>query len=96
MILKPITITAVILISLWGYTASLAQETLPADNPKYKTAHQVFEELGRAMGDSRTRPNLLLVSAEEESTMQVAWFDPRRHSIYLEERAYDLCNAAGA
>lgn len=59
---------------------------------KYQTAHRVFERLIRARGDFRQEPPLLVM---ENGERYMAWMEPDKGRIGLEEKAFDLCMRTG-
>ena len=75
--------------------ATSVQPACALAKAKALTAQRVFADLVRAMGDGRTPPELIMVPEGSKTAMQVAFFDPGRNTISLEERAYDLCIAQG-
>jgi len=60
-------------------------------HPKYATARKVFDDLVRAIGDDRTRPDLRLLPQRETGRSRGVWFAPDQNLVTLEEQAYDLC-----
>ena len=73
-----------------------AQQSLPLEHPKYRTVKRVFDDLVRAIGDGRTKPALYMQPLHSRARMKVAWFEPRKTAIGIEERVYDLCVTLGA
>ena len=88
-------VLAVSTLLLCADAPARAQQSLPRSHPKYKTARKVFDDLVRAIGDGRTSPELRLQPNNVSSSMQVAWFTPKKNTLALEERVYDLCVALG-
>ena len=72
------------------------QKELPRTHPKYKTAKGVFDRLVRSIGDGRTKPRFFVRPSDVPGRMRVAWFDPKKNAIGLEEDTYDLCVSLGA
>lgn len=64
-----------------------------ARNYKYENAKAVFEKLVRARGDFRQPVPAFEMNDGE---LYIAWMNPRKLSIGLEEKAYDLCMSMGA
>jgi tetratricopeptide (TPR) repeat protein len=60
---------------------------------KYQTARRVFDRLVQARGDFRQPAPVLVMETGER---YVAWMDPGKGLIGLEEKAFDLCMAMGA
>ena len=83
---------AVVLLSACA-TGAYAEEFLPAANQKVKAAQQVYDQLTRSIGDSRTPPELRIVKGKA-ATFDVALFFPGRHAIYIEEQFYDVVQSA--
>lgn len=88
-------------------TASLihAADSLPAENPKYRVAKKIYDDIARAFGDGRLPPRLVLSPEGVEQRLIVAWSDPgnggdigitgslgdaQEGYIAVEERVYDL------
>jgi tetratricopeptide (TPR) repeat protein len=63
---------------------------------KEKTVRQVYARIVRAIGDARPAPTLHFLADSLAPANRVAWFDPATKSISLEEKAFDICRAAGA
>jgi len=68
---------------------ALADEYLPRTNPKFKQAEEVYRSLIRAVGDSRTPPELRMVRGKS-SVFDIAMFAPKQHRVLIEERFMDL------
>lgn len=83
--------TQALILILWAAGSTVAA-TL---QDKQAVAEQVYADLVAAVGDARTAPALRLTSGGNRG-VQVAWFSPREHVIYLEERTYDVCANQGA
>ena len=83
------------IIALCLLTSPYAQESLPDNHPKYRTADKVFDDLVRAIGDGRTRPTLRLLPRDSRDHMQVAWFVSQHNEVTVEERVYDLFASSG-
>lgn len=65
----------------------------PVPDYKYAVARQVFDALVEAKGNhAMQRPDLVMARSE----LFVAWMDPKRVAIGLEEKAYDVCAGFGA
>jgi tetratricopeptide (TPR) repeat protein len=65
----------------------------PGRSHKYRVARAVFDELLSARGDLRLpAPELVLNDGEQF----IAWMEPERAAIGLEEKAYDVCAGFGA
>ncbi len=64
----------------------------PASSYKYDVALTVFNKLLRARGDARQQAPVLVMNNGER---YVAWMDPSRVRIGLEEKAYDICTQMG-
>jgi len=58
---------------------------------KQVTTQKVFDDLVRAIGDGRTRPDLRLLGRLETGRSRGVWYSPDRNVVTLEEQAYDLC-----
>ena len=86
----------VLLVGLVGPHLCQAQPTLKADHPKFRATKQVFDDIVEAVGDGRTPPQLRLLPRDINSRIQVAWFAPGPHVLFIEERVYDLCAELGA
>ena len=65
---------------------------LPAPNPKYEHAKQIFERLIEARGDKSMKAPELLWTVEAASG---AYYMPGTNQITLEEKAYEVCTALG-
>jgi hypothetical protein len=83
---------ALAVIALCAFACRPAQADLPQSHPKFRTVHQVFDDLVRAVGDGRPPPTLQLQATGPRSPL-VASFVPQRHTLHLAERAYSLCGA---
>src|SRR4029079_5421791 len=70
---------------------ALADEFLPRTNPKFKQADEVYRNLIRAVGDSRTPPELRVVRGKS-SVFDIAMFSPKQHRILVEERFLDVAH----
>lgn len=68
---------------------ALADEFLPRTNPKFKQAEEVYRSLIRAIGDSRTPPELRIVRGKS-CVFDIAMFAPKQHRVLIEERFVDL------
>jgi len=68
---------------------ALADEFLPRTNPKFKQADEVYRNLIRAVGDSRTPPELRVVRGKS-SVFDIAMFSPKQHRVLVEERFLDV------
>ena len=68
---------------------AIADEFLPRTNPKFKQAEEVYRSLIRAVGDSRTPPELRMVRGKS-SVFDIAMFAPKQHRVLIEERFVDL------
>src|SRR4029079_12083092 len=68
---------------------AIADEFLPRTNPKFKQAEEVYRSLIRAVGDSRTPPELRMVRGRS-SVFDIAMFAPKQHRVLIEERFVDL------
>src|SRR4029078_6090388 len=68
---------------------ALADEYLPRTNPKFKQAEEVYRSLIRAIGDSRTPPELRIVRGKS-CVFDIAMFAPKQHRVLIEERFVDL------
>lgn len=62
-------------------------------NYKYETARAVFDNLLRSRADFRQQAPALVMNDGEQ---YVAWMDPDKIQIGLEEKAYDICISFGA
>ena len=58
---------------------------------KFRVAQGVFERLVQARGDAQLEPRFVMDNGERF----VAWCDPSRNEVGLEELAYDVCVAMG-
>ncbi len=79
----------------WGLAARAATG-LAGDHPKAVSAGRVFDRLVAAVGDARTPPTLRLVPETRGGNLQIAWYSAQAHTVFLEERVYDLCVTQGA
>jgi tetratricopeptide (TPR) repeat protein len=68
---------------------ALADEFLPRTNPKFKHTDEVYRNLIRAIGDSRTPPELRVVRGKS-SVFDIAMFSPKQHRVLVEERFLDV------
>lgn len=59
---------------------------------KYRSTQRVFERLVQARGDFRQSPPELVM---ENSERYMAWMEPDKGRIGLEEKAFDLCMTMG-
>lgn len=67
--------------------------SLTDTNYKFQTAQNLYQQLIRARGDTRKlAPEFVMNS----SRRYVAWMNPFKNQIGLEERAYDVCASMGA
>ena len=66
-----------------------ADEYLPRADPKFQQVEGVYRNLVRAIGDSRTPPELRMVRGKS-SVFDIAMFAPRQHRVVIEERFVDL------
>jgi tetratricopeptide (TPR) repeat protein len=74
---------------LCATSPALADEILPRSNPKFKQADEVYRNLIRAVGDSRTPPEFRMVRGKS-SVFDIAMFAPNQHRVLIEERFVDL------
>lgn len=102
---KQSIITAYLMISLAGLSAQEDHTFAFVLNPegnaglksaaayKFEVVNRVFKDLLQARGDSRQQaPELVMTNGAR----YVAWMDPKKVRIGLEEKAYDVCIQFGA
>jgi len=77
-------------------STSVAAPGLDEAHPKVVVTTRVYDRLIAAVGDARTPPALRLLPRAGTGGVQIAWYSPQAHTIFLEERAYDLCVRQGA
>lgn len=73
--------------------ASTGSKRGAVSDHKFETATMVFDSLLAGLGDSRLLAPSLVMSSKEQ---YVAWAQPERAEIGLEELAYDICVSFGA
>ncbi|MFN4253896.1 MAG: hypothetical protein ACK4Q5_02680 [Saprospiraceae bacterium] len=84
---------AFLLSGLAGDGDRPSPSALPKDNPKYRTAKRVYDDLVHARGDLRLPPPEFFMNRRQN---YVAWMDADKVLIGLEEKAYDVCASFGA
>jgi len=102
---KQSIITAYLMISLVGLYAQVSHTFAFVLNPdgdaglkpaaayKYEVVNRVYKDLLQARGDARQQaPDLIM----NDGTRFVAWMDPKKVRIGMEEKAYDVCVRFGA
>ena len=77
------------LCSLWLSGLATADDYLPRTDPKFQQVERVYRNLVRAVGDSRTPPELRMVRGKS-SLFDIAMFAPKLHKVVIEERFVDL------
>ena len=78
-----------VLWSVWLRGLATADDYLPRTDPKFKQVERVYRNLVRAVGDSRTPPELRMVRGKS-SVFDIAMFAPKQHRVVIEERFVDL------
>lgn len=73
-------------------SAKFAPSFLGPDNYKLQTTSKIFNELIRSWGDSRIPAPRLVMNKGRQS---IAWMDPSKNEIGVEERAYNICAQMG-
>ncbi|MEM6378129.1 MAG: hypothetical protein AAF705_07945, partial [Bacteroidota bacterium] len=73
-------------------SAKFAPGALDHNNYKFQTTSKVFNELIRGWGDSQISAPTLVMNKGRQS---IAWMDPVKNEIGVEERAYDICSQMG-
>ena len=66
-----------------------ADDYLPRTDPKFQQVERIYRNLVRAVGDSRTPPELRMVRGKS-SVFDIAMFAPKQHKVFIEERFVDL------
>ncbi len=74
-------------------SAKFAPSALGPSNYKFQTTAKIFNELLRGWGDSRIPAPRLVMNKGRQS---IAWMDPSKNEIGVEERAYNVCAQMGA
>ena len=77
------------LCSLWLSGVATADDYLSRTDPKFQQVEQVYRNLVRAVGDSRTPPELRMVRGKS-SVFDIAMFAPKLYMVVIEERFVDL------
>jgi tetratricopeptide (TPR) repeat protein len=62
---------------------------------KEKTLRRVYTRIIKAIGDARPAPALQFILDSAGTANRVAWFDPSRKTIAIEEHAFDICMSTG-
>lgn len=81
--------------SLFAFVNKQSSRAVPkaVNNHKYETAKKLYDQLIQARGDSRKpAPEFIMNQGER----YVAWMNPFKNEIGLEETAYDVCAQMGA
>jgi tetratricopeptide (TPR) repeat protein len=77
------------LCSLWLSGLATADDYVPRTDPKFQQVEQVYRNLVRAVGDSRTPPELRMVRGKS-SVFDIAMFAPKLYRVVIEEQFVDL------
>src|SRR5262245_62540360 len=77
------------LCSLWLSGLATADEYVPRTDPKFQQVELVYRNLVRAVGDSRTAPELRMVRGKS-SVFDIARFAPKLYRVAIEERFVNL------
>jgi len=73
--------------------AGASASELPADNPKVRVARRILDDMVDThgpVGPLRRRPRLFIRRPGAASGHRVAWTDPKREAIVIDEPLYDL------
>ena len=81
---------ALVAALLWSTDVAVAGGLSPAQAAKLRTARHIYDDLVRAVGDGRSRPQLRLLPDDQGGDAGAVWFEPDRGVVMLEERAYDV------
>lgn len=84
-----------VLCSPWFRGLATADDYLPKADPKFQQVERVYRNLVRAVGDSRTPPELRMVRGKS-SLFDIAMFAPKQSRVLIEERFVDLAQGLPA
>lgn len=83
----------VLLVSLALASLSAGAATLPKESPKVRRAEAIFDALLSTHGRfnrQQPAPRLLIEAVGTKGRSRIAWTDPARNAVVIEEELYDL------